>query len=181
MTQNFKLAFKNTLWFLLPSGITFLAIIALNVYLGFNGFAAPRAVNNGSLILVPNIPFFIASLVLFAFLRKGFSRIVSILVSNGVAIVGSLLFIPSFPFIFLSEDIYFNIDFDVMFFVLVNTILALIIFFVRSITARYEFAANAGYAEVTKPQSGANKFYEYGLVMFISIVFIYLLLAFSFD
>ena len=87
MTQNLKLAFKNTLWFLLPSGIIFLASFALDFYSGPSGVETRRLLINGYyFLLFHNIPFFIASLVLFTFLRKGASRVVSVLVSNGVVV-----------------------------------------------------------------------------------------------
>lgn len=132
MTQNLKLAFKNTLWFLLPSGIIFLIIIALNVYWRFSGVAAWRVlIDSYYFLLLPNIPFFIASLVLFALLGKGSSRIVSVLVSNGVAVVSwGLIFYLSQSIIRLGD-----IGFGALL-ILFIAILALITFFIRSLVVK---------------------------------------------
>lgn len=132
MTQNLKLAFKNTLWFLLPSGIIFILIIALNVYWRFRGVAAWRVLNDGYyFLLLPNIPFFIASLVLFALLSKGSSRIVSVLVSNGVAVGSWFLIFYLSKFIIRLGDVGFG-----AFLILVIAFLALITFFIRSLAVK---------------------------------------------
>ena len=54
-------------------------------------------------------------------------------------------------------------------FIVYIAILALIIFFIRSITARYEFVTNAENIEITRLPSGTNKFLVYGLVIFIIV------------
>jgi len=165
MTQNLKLAFKNTLWFLLPSGIIFLVIIALNIYWGFSGVAAWRVLSDGYyFLLLPNIPFFIASIVLFVFLQKNSSRLVSVIVSNGVVIGSYFLTFYLSQFISQLGDIGFG---GIL--LLAIAILALIIFFIRSITARYEFVTNAENIEITRLPSGTNKFLVYGLVIFIIV------------
>lgn len=155
MTQVLKLAFKNTLWFLAPSCTIFLVIIALNVYWGFSGVGARGVLSNGYyFLLVHNIPFFIASFVLFVFLRKGSSRIVSVLVSNGVVVGSWFLIFYLSQFIIRLADIGFGV-----FLLFAIAILALITFFIRSIAVRYEFATNtADNAETARPSNGTNKY-----------------------
>jgi len=170
MTQNIKLAFKNTLWFLVPSGTIFLVSIALNVYWGLSGVEARRLlIDSYYFLLFHNIPFFIASLVLFAFLRKGTSRTVSVLVSNGVAFGSWWLILYLSHFIIRLGDVGVG-----GLLIVYIAILVLIIFFVRSITARYELATDAGNAEISRSQIIANKLLAYGLTIFTAVAVVYL-------
>lgn len=175
MIQNLKLASKNTLWFLIPSGIIFLIIIAFNIYWGFSGVSAWRVFSDSYyFLLLPNIPFFISSLVLFTFLQKGSSRIISVLVSNGVAVGSWFLIFYLSRFVIRLADIGMG---GILLFAI--AILALIIFFTRSITAKFEFVTGTGNAGITRPPSGANKSSVYGLVIFIIVAVILLFIFFG--
>ncbi len=132
MQQLLKLSFKNTLWFLIPSSFIFLIIIALNVHWNFRGVAAWVVFRDSYyFLLLPNIPFFIASIVLFAFPRDGVDRTTLVFVTNGVAIGVWFLTLYISNFIIHLGDIGFG---GIL--LLAIAILALVVFFIRSIVVK---------------------------------------------
>lgn len=143
LSQNFGLAFKNTLWFLWPSGIVSLLWIVL--------IFVASLVENGGLsldlggfvegfgmfylfILLPNISFFIASVILLTIRQRGYGKVASILISNIGAVVSwfLVLLLSSLPLSLVMNFGSFFQSYGGMF-VMIVALFALFVFFIRSI------------------------------------------------
>ena len=175
--DQIKLSFKNTLWFLVPSAVLFLALGVPDLYRSLdnvNGLKANLSIAY-YMLLLPNIPFFIASYALFIFLAKGLNRILSVFLSNGLAIV------VWFSTLYLSRFLIRLYDIGYTALVLFAiAILALIVFFIRSIyISVYYTPVEVGSmtSEIVKPTSSMHRILNYGLIILI-VLFILLLFTY---
>lgn len=172
-----KRAFKNTLWFLLPSGVISLIFIVL----GFIDLLVTHSVSALSSVpsfvyyffLIHNIPFFIASIALFTFLQKGYSKTVSILGSNSVAILSWFLTFGLSAYIFKMSD--YSIGGLLIFAI---AILAEIIFFFRSIHISFENKTTTiAQTNASSSPSRARRIPLFGIAVIVSIVVIFILIT----
>ena len=118
--NKLKLSFKNTLWFLVPS----LAISAYSFF-GSDSFEIGTIFD---FYLIPNIPFFIASYVLYLSLEKKLNKVTAFLISNGVAT--GIWFLILFLMEMGNRLGHYGMEGLIIF---VAAIVALIIFLMRSI------------------------------------------------
>lgn len=166
MNLYVKRALRNSSWFFIPYGVVALNVYLLSIFSSFyvqkkifgvtgdmGGVTLWWGLKEPVLFSFPAIGFFFGSLALFIFLQRSGNRLISVLLSNIIVIITCFV---TYKVLNSIEPRAFAEAGAAAAFII--SLIASFLFFVRSITVKYDFAEKE------------NRFLRSGLVAFIIII-----------